>query len=290
MKIITSLQKMQQTSRALHRQGKVIGFVPTMGALHEGHLSLVRMARQKSDVVAVSIFVNPAQFGPNEDFQRYPRNLKRDSALLREEKCDLLFFPSRRLVYPEGYLTYVDVEDLSDKLEGGFRPGHFHGVATVLTKLFNLVQPDLAFFGQKDAQQAVIIRKMVSDLDFPTKIVVGSTVRDEKGLALSSRNGYLKKDERPQALCLYEALQKGKELINQGEKNPQAITASMQEIIRKYHLARTDYIAVTDTVNLEPLDKIAGEVLISLAVRIGGIRLIDNLCLRTGKKVRQVTC
>lgn len=290
MKIITSPNQMQKTSLALHGRGKIIGLVPTMGALHEGHLSLVRTARQKSDVAVVSIFVNPTQFGPGEDFQHYPRDLNRDKKLLQEAKCDILFYPSQKEMYPDNYLTSVNLEGIADKLEGASRPGHFQGVATIVTKLFNIVQPDLAFFGQKDAQQVVAIKKMVADLNFPTKILVGPTVRDEKGLALSSRNSYLNKDEYHQALCLYEALQKAKDLIQLGVRDPGRVIHSMQQVIQKNPLAKIDYIAVTDSQDLQPVDKIQGDVLISLAVKIGKTRLIDNLCLRANQKVREIRC
>jgi pantoate--beta-alanine ligase len=281
---------MQKASLALRRKGKEIGFVPTMGALHEGHLSLVRLARKKSDVVVVSIFVNPAQFGPGEDFQKYPRVFPRDKKLLQKEKCDIIFYPSVKQIYPENYLTFVNVEDLTTRLEGASRPGHFRGVATIVAKLFNIVQPDLAFFGQKDAQQAVVVKKMASDLNFPVKIIVCPTVRDQKGLALSSRNSYLNPDEHKQALSLFEALEKARDLIQLGQDNPQAVISSMQEVIQKNPLAKIDYLAVTDSKRLLPVDKIKGEVLISLAVRVGDTRLIDNICLKVDKKVKEIRC
>ena len=281
---------MRRLSLSFRRQGKIIGFVPTMGYLHEGHLSLVKMASKKSDVVVVSIFVNPTQFGPTEDFRTYPRNLERDKKLLQKAGCDILFCPSVKQIYPAGYLTYVNVEQITDKLEGNSRPGHFRGVATIVAKLFNLVQPDLAFFGQKDAQQVLVIKKMVSDLNFFTKILVAPTLRDQKGLALSSRNSYLKGDEKHQAWCLYEAIQKGRDLIQLGEEDSRVVAASMQEVIQKNPLAKMDYIALTDTRKLEPVDKIKGDVLISVAVRIGSTRLIDNLALRVGKTVYEIKC
>jgi len=281
---------MQKSSLALRRKGKLIGLVPTMGALHEGHLSLVRMARKKSDVVVVSIFVNPTQFGPGEDFQKYPRVFPQDKKLLQKEKCDIIFYPSAKQIYPENYLTFVDVEDITTRLEGASRPGHFRGVATIVAKLFNIVQPDLAFFGQKDAQQVVVVKKMVSDLNFPVKIIVCPTVRDQKGLALSSRNSYLSPDEKCQALCLYEALEKARDLIQLGQTNPQVVISSMQTVIQKSPLAEIDYVAITDTKRLLPVDKIRGDVLISLAVRVGNTRLIDNICVRANKKIQEIRC
>lgn len=280
MHLITSLKKMQQFALFLKRKGKKISFVPTMGYFHAGHLSLVEKARKLGDFVVVSIFVNPTQFGPGEDFQRYPRDLKRDKKLLQKAGCDLLFIPKVKDIYPEGYLTYVEVEELSQKLEGAFRPNHFRGVCTVVAKLFNLVQPDFAIFGQKDAQQAVIIKKMTEDLNFPIKIIVSPTVREKDRLAFSSRNSYLNLEERKQAKVLHQTLKLGKEMIKTGEKSPKKIINKMREMIEKTSLAKIDYIALTDSERLEPVKTIKGELLLSLAVRIGKIRLIDNLKLR----------
>jgi len=280
MHLISSPKKMQQLSFSLKSKGKKISFVPTMGALHKGHLSLVEKARKLGDFVVVSIFVNPTQFGPGEDFQRYPRDLKRDKKLLQKAGCDLLFIPKVKDIYPEGYLTYVEVEELSQKLEGAFRPNHFRGVCTVVAKLFNLVQPDFAIFGQKDAQQAVIIKKMTEDLNFPIKIIVSPTVREKDRLAFSSRNSYLNLEERKQAKVLHQTLKLGKEMIKTGEKSPKKIINKMREMIEKTSLAKIDYIALTDSERLEPVKTIKGELLLSLAVRIGKIRLIDNLKLR----------
>ena len=280
MHLISSPKKMQQLSFSLKSKGKKISFVPTMGALHKGHLSLVEKARKLGDFVVVSIFVNPTQFGPGEDFQRYPRDLKRDKKLLQKAGCDLLFIPKVKDIYPEGYLTYVEVEELSQKLEGAFRPNHFRGVCTIVAKLFNLVQPDFAIFGQKDAQQAVIIKKMTEDLNFPIKIIVSPTVREKDRLAFSSRNSYLNLEERKQAKVLHQTLKLGKEMIKTGEKSPKKIINKMREMIEKTSLAKIDYIALTDSERLEPVKTIKGELLLSLAVRIGKIRLIDNLKLR----------
>lgn len=280
MKIVKSIKEMQKISTALKRKGKIIGFVPTMGYLHEGHLSLIRLAKKKSDVVFVSIFVNPLQFGPKEDFKRYPRDLKRDIKLAKKSGCDILFVPGEKKMYPERYLTNVNVEKLADTLEGKFRSGHFKGVTTVVAKLFNIVQPDLAFFGQKDAQQVVIIQKMVQDLNFNLKIIVGPTVREPSGLALSSRNIYLAEDERKTAKVLFESLQKAQDLIEQGEINSFKIIHEMEKMILSRPKTIIDYIAITDSKTLEPLEKLSGEVLITLAVFVGSTRLIDNLKLK----------
>ena len=206
MKIIHSINQMASVSKRLRADGQAIGFVPTMGALHEGHLSLMRKARKENDVVVVSIFVNPIQFGPQEDYRRYPRNLRQDARLCSKEGVGIIFYPQAKDIYPQGYKTYVDVEDLSKVLCGKFRPGHFSGVATVVTKLFNIVNPDIAYFGQKDAQQAIIIQRMAKDLNMPIKIKVMPTVREKDDLALSSRNAYLSKSERKDAAVLYQAL------------------------------------------------------------------------------------
>ena len=271
---------MQKISTALKRKGRIIGFVPTMGYLHDGHLSLIRLAKKKSDLVVVSIFVNPLQFGPKEDFRRYPRNLERDSKLAQKAGCDILFVPNQKQMYPDRYSAYVNVEKLTETLEGIFRPGHFKGVTTVVAKLFNIIQPDLAFFGQKDAQQLVIIQKMAQDLNFNLKIIVGPTVREPSGLALSSRNSYLAEDERKTAKVLFESLIKAQDLIEQGERGASKIIHEMEKMILSKPKTIIDYIAITDSKTLEPLEKLSGEVLISLAVFVGSTRLIDNLKLK----------
>jgi pantoate--beta-alanine ligase len=277
MYLISSPKKMQQLSLSLKKRGKKISFVPTMGALHQGHLSLVKRARKLGDFVVASVFVNPTQFGPKEDFKRYPRDLKKDMKLLKKAGCDLVFAPGVKRIYPEGYLTCVDVEKISDKLEGASRPGHFKGVCTVVAKLFNIVQPDYVIFGQKDAQQAIIIKKMTEDLNFPVKIIVSPTVREKDGLAFSSRNSYLNPEERREAKVLYQALRTGKRLVESGEKNPEKVINKMRQLINRQKLAKIDYIALTDTKNLEPVKEIKGELLLSLAVKFGKTRLIDNL-------------
>ena len=277
MHLISSPQKMQQFSLSLKGKGKKISFVPTMGALHKGHLSLVKRAKKLGDFVVTSVFVNPAQFGPKEDFKRYPRDLNKDKKLLQKAGCDLIFAPEVKDIYPEGYLTFVDVESLSEKLEGASRPGHFRGVCTIVAKLFNIVLPDYAIFGQKDAQQAIIIKKMKEDLNFPVKIIVSPTVREKDGLAFSSRNSYLNAEERREAKVLYQALKIGKKLIEAGERNPKKVINKMRELINRQKLAKINYIALTDIKRLEPIKEIKGELLLSLAVKFGKTRLIDNL-------------
>lgn len=282
MQIIRSPKVMQKSCMELKRKGKIIGFVPTMGYLHKGHLSLVKIAKRKSDVVVVSIFVNPTQFGPKEDFAKYPRDLKRDRLLLepRLGRDDFVFAPRIKDMYPGRYLTYVNVEKITGKLEGAIRPGHFQGVTTVVAKLFNIVQPDVAIFGQKDAQQAVVLKKMVDDLNYGIKMIIAPTVRERDGLASSSRNIYLSKEERKQARVLYQALRFAKRMIQKGERSPSRIVSKMNKLIDKQPSADIDYIAITDSQTLELLNKVKGEVLIALAVRFGKTRLIDNIKLK----------
>ncbi len=256
-----------------------VGFVPTMGYLHEGHLALVRAARQQNAHVVVSIFVNPTQFGPNEDFERYPRDEARDLALLRDERIDAVFMPSLEEMYPDGASTFVDVAGLSEQLEGAHRPGHFRGVATVVAKLFNIVQPQRAYFGRKDAQQLVVVRKLVRDLRFAVEIVPVPIVREPDGLALSSRNAYLSPAEREAALVLSRALRKAEALFVAGERDAERLRAAMRELIAREPLAQVDYVSVADAETLQELDRIEGAALASLAVRIGATRLIDNVTL-----------
>ncbi len=268
--------------RAGLAQGQTLGFVPTMGYLHAGHISLVEMARRECDLVAVSIFVNPTQFGPKEDFSRYPRDTERDLAMLREAGASWVFMPGVEQIYPPGFSTYVQVREVTVRLEGEVRPGHFEGVATVVAKLFNLVQPHRAYFGQKDAQQVVVIKKMVSDLNFPLEIRVGETLREPDGLAMSSRNVYLNPEERQAALVLYRALTAARDLWDQGERRGTTLREAMSRSIAAEPLARPDYASVTDPTTLEELDDSgeAQEALASLAVRIGSTRLIDNMLLK----------
>jgi pantoate--beta-alanine ligase len=282
MKIITTISDFRAL-RATLAPGESLGFVPTMGYLHEGHISLVDLAGTQNDVVAASVFVNPTQFGPNEDFTRYPRDPQRDLKMLEKAGVEWVFMPPVDEVYPPGHSTYVEVRDVTSRLEGEARPDHFTGVATVVAKLFNIVQPHRAYFGQKDAQQVVVIRKMVRDLDFPLEIVVGPTVREPDGLAMSSRNAYLNPQERLAALVLYRALSAAKELWEEGERRGGPLRDAMSRTLVAEPLARPDYVSVADPSTLEELDDSgnAGEALASLAVRIGNTRLIDNF--RLGK-------
>lgn len=259
---------------------RVIGFVPTMGSLHEGHLSLIRKARQQCEEVVISIFVNPTQFGKGGDYQRYPRDLSKDMKLSEKEGVDVIFAPFREEMYPQGYSTFVEIKgNLSSTLEGASRPGHFKGVATILTKLFNIINPDYSYFGKKDYQQALVVKKLVKELNLDTRILVLPTIREKDGLALSSRNSYLNKKERKAATILYEALKRAKEWVGEGEKDSSALVSKMRDLIEKEPLARIDYVAVVDPKTLEKVKEVRGEVLALLAVNIGETRLIDNIKL-----------
>ncbi len=278
MTVINSISEMQHAAEALRREGKRIGVVPTMGYLHEGHLSLIRIAKKKSDVVVTTIFVNPAQFGPNEDLSRYPRDLDRDTRLAESAGTDILFVPNEKEMYPEDYHTYVNVEKITEVLEGSFRPTHFRGVATVVVKLLNVTRPHLAVFGQKDAQQAAVVRQAVKDLNFDVEIVVGPIVREQDGLAMSSRNVYLSPDERRQALALSQSLELARKRIAAGEKKCEIIVAEMRKHIASQPSARIDYISIADAATLRELAALGQgtTALVSMAVRIGSTRLIDN--------------
>jgi len=286
MEIITSRQRMMFVAREIRREGnRTIGLVPTMGALHEGHLSLVRTARAKCDVVVVSVFVNPAQFGPKEDFASYPRDLARDSALLAQCDVDYVFAPEVEEIYPSGFSTYVTVEGLSEGLEGASRPGHFRGVTTVVALLLNIIRPDFAFFGQKDAQQAIVIKQMVRDLAFDSQVVVLPTARADSGLALSSRNDYLDDRQRKAATVLYRGLSRAAAEYDNGERSAARLIEVVKSTIQKEPLARIDYVSINDAETLEKLDKIEDRgALVSLAVLIGKSRLIDNVVLGKAKK------
>jgi pantoate--beta-alanine ligase len=288
MEIINRTQRMRSVSRKVRRdQDKTIGLVPTMGALHEGHLSLVREARRMCDTVVVSIFVNPKQFAPTEDFQTYPRELTKDTMLLADYNVDYIFAPAVEEIYPKGFSTHVEVEGLSDQLEGAARPGHFRGVATVLTILFNIVRPDFAYFGQKDAQQSLVVRRMVRDLALDTEIVVLPTVREESGLAFSSRNAYLSEGERRAAPALHRALARAESAYAEGERNGRKLAELVRADIEREPAAQIEYVSVADAETLAPLERLDDRpVLVSLAVRFGKTRLIDNTLLnraRTGK-------
>jgi pantoate--beta-alanine ligase len=268
---------MRSASRAAKLSGKRLGFVPTMGALHDGHLSLVRAARAASGVVAASIFVNPTQFGPNEDLAKYPRSFDRDRALFEREGVDLLFAPSVEEMYPAGAVTWVTVDELSNKLDGRSRPGHFRGVTTIVSKLFHIVEPDLAFFGQKDAAQVAIIRRMVRDLALPVNIVVCPIVREPDGLAMSSRNAYLSPDERKRALVLHRALTRVEKLVHAGEKDTSRLSAAGLDEIRLEPLVRLDYFEIVDPTSLDPVEDVSSGALAVVAAYVGNTRLIDNL-------------
>ncbi|BDG60514.1 pantothenate synthetase [Caldinitratiruptor microaerophilus] len=268
---------MRERSRAWRAAKCRHGFVPTMGYLHEGHMALVERARANCDVVTVSIFVNPLQFGPQEDYARYPRDLDRDLAMLREARVDAVFAPSVAEMYPEEPLVFVEPTRLSDHLCGASRPGHFRGVATVVLKLFNIVQPDVAYFGEKDAQQLAIIRRMVRDLNVPVEIVGVPTVRAADGLALSSRNAYLGPEERAAAPVLYRALQLARDRILAGERDPGRVKAAMRECIAAEPQVRIDYVEIVDAGSLQPVERIEGRVLVAVAAFAGPSRLIDNV-------------
>jgi len=276
MKTLVTLTEMKTASRDLRNRRRRIGLVPTMGFLHEGHLSLVRESLRTCDATVVSIFVNPSQFAPHEDFDDYPRDIERDLDLLREEGVDFAFIPEKSEIYPSEYRTYVEVHELQEKLCGVTRPHFFRGVCTVVLKLFNIVNPDRAFFGQKDAQQAVILLRMVRDLDLEVRLEVLPVVRDENGLALSSRNVYLGPDHYPAALCLSRSLRDARALIASGESDADRIRARLEETISREPAARIDYVAVVDPETLDPLARIEDRALIAAAVFIGEVRLIDN--------------
>ena len=276
MRVVPTVAEMR---RARQQMAGSVGLVPTMGALHEGHLSLVRHARAGDDTVVASIFVNPTQFGPGEDYARYPRDPDRDLALLRDLGTDVVFMPPVEEMYPEGFDTYVEVEKLTRVLEGAHRPGHFRGVATVVTKLFNIVQPHRAYFGQKDAQQLVVIRRLTRDLGLPVEVVGLPTVREPDGLAMSSRNAYLSPEERRAAPVLHRSLEAAEEMWRAGVRDASVVRQRMNEVLAAEPLARVDYVSVADAETLEELETAGRPALVSLAVQIGGTRLIDNVTL-----------
>jgi pantoate--beta-alanine ligase len=291
MEIINRRQRMTSVARKLRReQDRTIGLVPTMGALHEGHLSLVREARRMCDKVIVSVFVNPTQFGPAEDFEHYPRDLTKDTALLTDYNVDYIFAPSPEEIYPRDFSTYVNVGGLSKLLEGESRPGHFRGVATVVAILLNTVRPDFAFFGQKDAQQAVIIKRMVRDLAFDTEIVVLPTVREDSGLAISSRNLYLDEEQQRSAAVIHRALKQAKENFKKGERHASRLADIVRSTIETEPRVRVDYVSVVDGETLEKLDKIDERpTLIAVAAYVGKTRLIDNIIINKVKKDGSIT-
>lgn len=285
MRILKAIEEMQQACRDLRAAGKQIGLVPTMGALHSGHLSLVRAAAAASDAVAVSIFVNPTQFGPNEDFSKYPRSFEQDCALLEEEGVDIVFAPEVGEMYPPGASTFVNVEGLSERLDGASRPGHFRGVTTVVSKLFHIVAPHRAFFGQKDAAQVAVLRKMVRDLNMDLEVVVCPIVREADGLALSSRNVYLNPAQRTQALVLSHALQHAQELAGHGERSAQRLLAEAQAVIASEPEVRVDYLVAVDPLTLEDVADLSHGAMIAVAAYVGPTRLIDNVLLPSTAKI-----
>ncbi|MCF7874004.1 MAG: pantoate--beta-alanine ligase [Candidatus Omnitrophica bacterium] len=272
-----SIKKIRKSVSKARNNGKIIGFVPTMGALHKGHLSLINKAKKESDYLVVSIFINSLQFSPSEDFKSYPRKIKIDKRILEKKKVDLLFYPQADKMYGPDFSSFVEETRLSKKLCGKSRPGHFKGVTTIVAKLFNIVQPDLSFFGQKDYQQALIIKKMVKDLNFAIKIKTSPTIREKDKLALSSRNLYLNQKERKEAKAIYEALSQAKQMIKNNKRNPKKIIAEMRKIIEKRPRASIDYIEIRNANNLEKIKKIEGKVFIGVAAYFGKTRLIDNI-------------
>jgi pantoate--beta-alanine ligase len=292
MEIINRRQRMASVARKLRREeDKTIGLVPTMGALHDGHLSLVREARRMCDVVIVSVFVNPTQFGPSEDFNRYPRDLTGDTTKLADYNVDYIFAPPVEEIYPKGFATYVNVEGISEAMEGVARPGHFRGVATVLTVLFNSVRPDFAFFGQKDAQQTIVVKRLVRDLAFDIEVVVLPTVREAAGLALSSRNAYLSEEQHRAAPVLYRALSQAREVYLEGERNPRRLAEAVRAQVEAEPLARLEYVGVVDAETMEKFDRIPDDrpVLIALAAHVGRTRLIDNIILQPARQKARTT-
>jgi len=279
VKIFTTTNEMRSASHAVRRAGKRLGFVPTMGALHEGHVSLVRAAKASSDVVAASIFVNPTQFGPTEDLAKYPRSFDRDRELLEREGVELLFAPAVEEMYPAGAVTWVTVEGLSDKLDGRSRPGHFRGVTTVVAKLFHIVEPDAAFFGQKDAAQVAIVRRMVRDLNLPVEIVACPIVREADGLAMSSRNAYLDPEQRKQALVLHRSLLRVQELFDAGERDRGRLVAAGRGEFTGESAVRLDYFEIVKPETLDPERDVSSGTLVAVAAYVGSTRLIDNLLL-----------
>jgi pantoate--beta-alanine ligase len=283
MKVAGTIRTVRRLVKAARDKGKKIGFVPTMGALHIGHVSLIKAAAKRCDFVVVSIFVNPTQFGPGEDFKKYPRPFAADLRICRKAGVDVVFAPTSGEMYAAENLTWVNVEKLSKPLCGRFRPGHFRGVATVCANLFNIIVPDIAFFGQKDAQQAIIIKRMVADLNMPLRIVVCSTVRQSDGLAVSSRNQYLTEQQKKDATCIYKSLQKCRQMINAGVTDVSRIVSQMRKILKQIASIKIEYISIVDAETLQAINRIAGKVLVALAVKIGSTRLIDNILLDADK-------
>ena len=279
MEVVSALKEMQRISDLLRKEGKRIGFVPTMGYLHDAHLSLVRKAKSLCDIVVVSIFVNPTQFGPEEDFERYPRDEEGDKAKLDREGVDFLFIPEPKDMYPPGYQTYIDVTEVSKGLCGDFRPGHFRGVATVVTKLFNIVRPHSAVFGEKDYQQLLVIKRLVEDLNLDIEIIPSLLTREKDGIAMSSRNTYLSSQDRRKALMIYRALMKGKEVYDSGERQVLTLCEAVKKIINSVEGVSLQYLEIRDAETLEKMEHVSKPAVIAIAAMVGKIRLIDNIII-----------
>jgi pantoate--beta-alanine ligase len=283
MKVVKTIEEVRRLVKAARGDGRRIGLVPTMGALHVGHISLVEAAVKDCDFVVVSVFVNPTQFGPGEDFENYPRPLEADLEICRQAGVDAVFAPTPAEMYPSDNLTWVTVKKLTEPLCGRSRPGHFRGVTTVCSKLFNIVAPDVAYFGQKDAQQAIAIKRMIADLNMPLEIVVCPTVREPNGLAVSSRNQYLSEQQREDAANIYKSLQTCRKLIDAGTTETAAITAEMRKILQQIPSAQIEYVSIVDAETLQSVEKITGKVLAAVAVKVGPARLIDNILVDAAK-------
>lgn len=279
MEIIREIPAMKDWVRAVRKRGETICLVPTMGYLHEGHLDLMRMGRPLADRLVISIFVNPTQFGAGEDLATYPRDLPRDTELAGSVGVECIFYPSAGAMYPPGYCTYVDVEDITEGLCGASRPGHFRGVATVVAKLFNIIEPDIAIFGEKDYQQLAVLRKMVEDLNMNVQVLAHPTVREDDGLAMSSRNKYLSAEQRKSALALSQVLLKARRRVEQGERSAEALKTEAVRMIEQTPESTVDYVEIVDPVLLRPVERIEGRAVMALAVRVGATRLIDNMTL-----------
>jgi len=284
MKVVQKIVAVRRLVKSAKGKGKKIGLVPTMGDLHAGHVSLIEAAGRQTDFIVVSIFVNPTQFGPADDFKKYPRPLWHDLKVCRKYGVDVVFTPADDEMYPEDKLTWVNVEKLSGPLCGKFRPGHFRGVATVCAKLFNIVMPDMAFFGQKDAQQALVIKRMVADLNMPLRIIVCPTVREPNGLAMSSRNQYLTAQQREYAALIYKSLQKCQQMVKQGGRDTKRITAEMSKLLREIPELEIQYVSIVDAETLEDIEQVSGKILAAVAVKIGSTRLIDNILVDVGRR------
>jgi len=282
MEVVETIQSVRDIVKAARQKGKKVGLVPTMGALHRGHISLIEAAGRTCDFVVVSIFVNPTQFGPGEDFKKYPRTLEADLEICRKAGVGLVFAPGAEQMYGKEELTWVTVEKLTEPLCGRFRPGHFRGVATVCAKLFNIVLPDVAFFGQKDGQQGLVIKRMAADLKMPLEIVVCPTVREPDGLAVSSRNKYLTEEERKDSALIYKSLEKCREMIESGTKDTETIVAAMREVLSRAPSIQIQYVSIVDAETLQSLDKVHGRVLAAVAAQLGKARLIDNIVVDAG--------